>query len=139
LSFNDPNLKKPFKLPMVHIRIKHGNISFQTVALIDSGATANFMPSDFIGMLNLDPKEQDMAVGAGGTFRVYKEKIDSIQIIKGGQSFCDLNGQTVSFPFGTGSIPYAVLGRDGIFMNYDIVFREPKKHVMFKNPKFKKR
>jgi hypothetical protein len=121
----------------VNIRIKHNNISFKTVALVDSGATATFMPFDFIGILNLTQKKEEAAVGAGGIFKVMKEKIDLIEIIKRNKSFCDLRSFEVSFPLSPNSIPYAVLGRDSIFQMYDdVTFREYKKHIMFKHPKF---
>jgi len=43
----------------------------------------------------------------------------------------------VSFPLSPNSIPYAILGRDSIFQMYDdVTFREHKKHIMFKHPKF---
>lgn len=136
LSFTDPNLGSKFRLPLVHLRIKHNDISFRTVALVDSGATATFMPFDFIGMLNLAPKKEDAAIGAGGIFKIMKEKIDLIEIIKGREPVCELRLLEVSFPLYPNSIPYAVLGRDSIFQKYDVMFRENKKHVMFKHPKF---
>jgi hypothetical protein len=137
LSFTDPILRSKFRLPLVNIRIKHNNISFKTVALVDSGATATFMPFDFIGILNLTQKKEEAAVGAGGIFKVMKEKIDLIEIIKRNKSFCDLRSFEVSFPLSPNSIPYAVLGRDSIFQMYDdVTFREYEKHIMFKHPKF---
>jgi hypothetical protein len=110
-------------------------MSFTTIALVDSGATATFMPTDFIGILGLHPKQEEMAVGVGGVIKVYKEKIDRIEVIHNNKVFCELKNVEVLFPSGFSSIPYGVLGRDGVFKKYDIIFREEKQQIVFKRPK----
>ncbi len=51
LTFTDPRLKRPFRLPLVHIRLSHKGKSFRTDALVDSGATGTFMPIDLMNIL----------------------------------------------------------------------------------------
>jgi hypothetical protein len=66
LTFYDPRLDIRFRLPLVHIRIRHGDIALRTDALIDSGATCTFIPLDLIEVLGIDPpKGRHDAVGAG--------------------------------------------------------------------------
>jgi predicted aspartyl protease len=53
-------------LPLVHIRLKHGDLAFRTDALIDSGATATFLPIEIAEVLGMDLSEKPSeAVGAG--------------------------------------------------------------------------
>lgn len=146
LTFNDPVLKRPFRLPMAHVRVKQGEKSFRTDALIDSGATTTFIPIELVNILGfgLKPEGQDQteedkknypkhqAVGAGGVFDTYHVTIESIQVLKGTTSFFEMNNSVVAVPTTVGAIHYAVLGRDGIFKKYDIIFREKEEHVVFR-------
>jgi len=134
LTFTDPASKRSFRLPLVHIRIRHGGTSFTSIGLVDSEATATFMPADFLGILNLSPKEEGTALGAGGSFSVLKDWIAEIEVLKGRAPFCTVKSLMVAFPLNAGSIPYAVLGRDALFQHYSVTFRENRKHVMFKHP-----
>lgn len=136
LNFYDPRLKRNFRLPLVHIRIKHAGIAYRTDALVDSGATGTFFPIEHINLLGISlPKETSSALGAGGMFSTYVAKIDMIQILKGTNSFCEFKNKPVSVPTGEGMIPHVVLGRDSIFRCYDITFRERQKRTIYRKPK----
>ena len=135
LTFYDSRLKRLFRLPLVHIRVKHNNLSFRTDALIDSGATATFIPLEIAEILGMTiPKEVHDAVGAGGTFSTYHTKINLIEIFKGSQIFCELNDIIVAVPATQGAIPHTILGRDTIFQKNDITFRERRQHTIFRQP-----
>lgn len=136
LNFYDPILKRRFRLPLVHIRIKHGEIVFRTDALVDSGATSAFFPIEHIDALRVSlPEETTKALGAGGEFPTHNTKIDLIQILKGSTPFCEFENKTVSVPTKAGMIPHVVLGRDSIFQCYDITFRENLENMIFRRPK----
>jgi len=105
------------------------------LALIDSGATATFLPTDAMGILNMDPKEIGRVTGAGGTFEAWKDRVDLIQICKGGHMHCEMKHVPVQFPRNGGAVPYAVLGRDSIFRKCDIIFREGDQRAIFKHLK----
>ena len=136
LSFYDPHLKKRFRLPLVHIRIKHSRNTIRTDALVDSGATTTFIPIELTEVLGIElPEETSEAIGANGSFPIYRVKIDLIEVLKSRQSFCRFKDICVSIPAKKDSIPYPVLGRDSIFRCYDITFRENREHIVFKRPK----
>ena len=136
LNFYDPRLKRNFRLPLVHIRIKHAETVFRTDALVDSGATGTFLPAELVDVLGIPlPKETSSALGAGGEFSTHVTKIDLIQILKGTNSFCEFENKTVSVPTSAGKIPHVVLGRDSIFQCYDITFREKQEKTVYRRPK----
>jgi len=84
LSFKDPRLKTTFRLPLVPVRIRAGNGSLKTVALVDSGATSTFVPFELLHILGLDVTqvEQVEVVGAGGTFMARPIELNSLEIVK---------------------------------------------------------
>jgi len=134
LSYTNPNTGRSYRLPMLHVRLCHGGLSFTTVALIDSGATTTFVPNAMAEALQLDlsdtPKD---AVGAGGVFPNIKSKLDSLELVKGKQSIFDqFNDVTVQVPQKEGAIPYMVLGRDLLFQRFDIKFEERNQKVILK-------
>ena len=137
LSFKDPRSGKFFKLPLVHIRIKNGDISFKTDALIDSGATSTFMMAEFVDLLELQAKlaqasEEDI-VGAGGHIKARRIPLDSMSILKSNDVFCNMKNVSVLVP-PLGAIPFVVLGRDTVFREHDITFRENQRHLIFRCP-----
>ena len=136
LSFYDPQLRRTFRLPLVHIRIKHSNVMFRTDALVDSGATSTFIPLELAQILGLElPEQTQDVVGAGGTFSAYKTKIELIEILKGPRVFCEFENINVLIPTREGMIPHAILGRDTIFWMNDITFRERRQHTVFRRPR----
>ena len=147
LSFKDPRLKITFRLPLVHIRLRLGDNSIRTDALVDSGATATFIPLDIMNMLGLDLKSEEEseaegksegkpklheAVGAGGSFKTYEVEVDSIEVLKSKTPFCTFPKCKALVPTKRDAIPHAVLGRDTIFQKYDITYREHKQQVVFR-------
>jgi len=136
LSFYDPKLEKFFRLPLVHIRIKHNGNTIRTDALVDSGATGTFIPIELAEVLGVEkPDETVDAVGAGGTFSTFITKIGEIEVLKGLNIFCRMRNFLVSIPVNPETIPHTILGRDSIFWHNDITFRERKEHTVFRSPK----
>jgi len=138
LSFYDPHLKTTFRLPLVHVRIKHGGESLRTIALVDSGATCSFLPRDIADLLDVEfPSETRESVGAGGLFQTYLCEIDMIEVLKGTRICTQFKNIKVFIPVEYDAIPYAILGRDSIFLEHDITFREHRQHTILRQPKKK--
>lgn len=136
LLFYDPKLKKHFRLPLVHIRIKHKGNSIRTDALVDSGATGTFIPIELADVLGIEkPSETHDAIGAGGTFPTFVTRVEEIQVLKSLRVFCKIRNLTVSIPANPDAIPHSILGRDSIFWENDIMFRERRQHTIFRSPK----
>jgi len=125
-----------FRLPIIHIRIKHGDMAFQTNALIDSGANGTFIPLEFIDLLGItNPEETELTIGAGGTFNSYLLNLDSIECLKANEVFCSFNNFLVRVPSAYDIIPFVIMGRDSIFTSFDITFRENKQLIILRPPK----
>ena len=136
LSFRDPRLKAAFRLPLVHVKVKHTDVQFRTDALVDSGATATFLPIELAEILAIElPETRQDVVGAGGVFSTFPAQIDLIEVFKGDRSFCALENANVLIPTQAGAIPHTVLGRDNLFWLHDITFREHRQHTIFREPK----
>lgn len=150
---------------MVHIRLRQGTNSVRTDALLDSGATATFIPIDFMNMIGFGLKTQEEkqaeaqqkegepvqppssqeqeekyksqdSVGAGGIFKTYRIDLDSLQVLKGTTAFCSFEPISVLVPSKADALPHVILGRDSIFRRYDITYREHQEHVVLR--RFKK-
>jgi hypothetical protein len=129
-------LNRSFRLPLVHIRLKHNGNSIRADALVDSGATATFIPIEIAEVLEMTfPQKVHDAVGAGGCFPIYSSKIETIEIQKGVRVFCKMNNFEVSVPENPDVIPHTILGRDSVFWDNDITFRERKQRTIFRSPK----
>jgi hypothetical protein len=105
----------------------------QTVALVDSGSTTTFVPTDMAEILglNVDPSTSERAIGAGGEFRTINFNI-TIQLLKGGYVFDEFKDWPVTVPVNREAIPYVVLGRDSVFLRYDITFRERQRRTILR-------
>jgi len=112
------------RLPMLRVRVfsRDGDLSVRTNALIDSGATVSFMPTELAEVLELPRLGKTEADGAGGTFGTWETRA-RVEVIKGSKPCCEMNLDML-VPFDTGRVPYMVLGRDSVFQEYDITFRE---------------
>ena len=140
LSFYDPKLKRSFRLPLVHVRLKHNGNTIRTDALVDSGATATFIPIELAEVLDMKiPSECHDAVGAGGAFPTYVSEIKAIEVLKGLHVFCRMQNFPVTVPKNPDVIPHTILGRDSIFWDNDITFRERRQHTVFRSPKTPKK
>ncbi len=119
------------RLPLLHIRLIGNTDSFTTMALVDSGATVNFVPPELAEAVGLQKlRENASAEGAGGTFMndVYKFEV---QLLRKSDVMYTLVGEA-HVPKDEGRIPFVVLGREGIFDAYDITFRERKQCISLK-------
>ncbi len=139
LPFNQRYLSYPIedehqRLPLLHVRLLGpgpGGASFTTIALIDSGATATFIPPELAEAVALRKVEEDVpAQGAGGTFAndLYEYRID---LLKNDRVTLTLRG-VAHVPREKDRIPYVVLGRDNLFLIYDITFRDQRQRVYLK-------
>ena len=134
ISYNDPKTNHTYKLPMLHVRLIHGARSMKSVALIDSGATTNFIPRELADLLGLDlsntPKD---AVGAGGVFSNIESRIDKVVLLKGLNSAYDQFQNLFTYvPVQSDTLPYMILGRENLFRRYDIKFQEREEKVILK-------
>ncbi len=122
------------RLPMLSVRLRgpKGN-SVRTTALVDSGATATFVPPDFAELLNLEIGEVSGATGAGGVFETNLSTLP-IEILKGGTTMSEFEPE-VHVPIDPERVPYVILGRDTIFLLYDITFRENLGQFILRKPK----
>jgi len=134
ISYFDPITKHVYKLPMVHVKLTHGSKSIKSVALVDSGATSNFLPRELADLLEIPliepPKE---AVGAGGPFKNIKSEIEKVVLVKGKNSAYDeFINLHILVPILPDTLPYFILGRDSIFRKFDIKFQERQEKIILK-------
>ena len=124
----------PLRLPLVSIRLQgQGVQSFQTNALVDSGATASIVPPEMAAILGLEGGEPAAASGAGGAFDTRVERI-RIEVLAGKRVAATFDGD-VHVPIEEGRVPFVILGRDTIFLGYDITFREHRQLMVFRKPR----
>jgi len=128
---------KSIKLPAVHVKLINpiNNNSFKTFALVDSGATVSFLPWEFVNILNLKIGESSSATGAGGEFDtnlstilIEVTKVTSVQYRDEIQIHIPKEIE----------LPYAILGRNSIFLYFNILFRENEQDIVFRQIKHKK-
>jgi len=100
---------------------------------VDSGATASIVPLELAAILGLDRGEPAVASGAGGAFDTRVEHI-RIEVLAGGRIAAAFDGD-VHVPIDEGGVPFVILGRDTIFLRFDITFREHQQTMVFQKPK----
>lgn len=137
------------RLPLIQVRLSANEKAFKTIALVDSGATASFIPRYATEVLELNQlnlldllgpgvrnadyeKDEIVVVGAGGSFRTYLVKIEKISLMKGQQIFAEFEECVVHVPAGSAEIPYMVLGRDSVFKEFNITFQEKKEKIVMR-------
>lgn len=139
LAYKLPDSDSFLRLPLVNIRLKSKTIGLKTVALVDSGATTTFIPTEFAEMLELekvpDKKNEINAHGAGGHFQTWLTSVDEVEFIKGTSAVAEFKNMLALVPTNPDAIPYVVLGRDHIFRSFDITFREKKQRTIFRRSK----
>jgi predicted aspartyl protease len=124
---------------LVHIRLKHNGITLRTDALVDSGATSTFIPIELAEVLEIErPSQTQEVIGAGGAFSSFICNLDLLEILKGVKVFCKFSNYEITVPVNPETIPYAILGRDSIFVHNDITFRERRQHTVFRIAKKQK-
>lgn len=122
---------RPYRLPMVPVRLEYNGVSFRTAALVDSGANSSFIPFDFIDMLDLQIDGESSARGAGGLFPTYLSKVN-IDILKGVRSIHRFQDCEIQIAKNNVDIP-TVMGRDTIFEAFEITFRERDEKIILKS------
>ena len=125
LSYYHPILKRAFRLPLLHVRLRTATASFTTLGLVDSGATNTFIPTELAEILGLkvDPTKATPSIGAGGGFDTVSFNL-TIDVLKAGNTITTFSDMPAFVPVNPLAIPYVVLGRDSVFMKFDITFRE---------------
>jgi hypothetical protein len=125
LSYYHPLLKRAFRVPLLHVRLRTATASLTTLGLVDSGATNTFIPTDLAEILGLqiDPTQATPSIGAGGGFDTVSFNI-TIDVLKAGNAVATFSDMPVFVPVNPAAIPYVVLGRDSVFLRFDITFRE---------------
>lgn len=89
-----------------------------------------------MSILGMEEKPEEVeTIGASGAFETWKVKLDLIEVTKGGRPICEFRGLTVLVPTAPNTLPHCILGRDTIFMKYDITFREHKQEIVLRPPK----
>lgn len=120
-----------YRLPMVPVRVEHEGVSFRTAALVDSGANSTFIPYDFIEILGLKIDGESSARGAGGLFPTYLSRVN-IDVLKGVRSIHTFQDCEVQIAKDNVDIPM-VLGRDTIFEEFEITFRERDEKILLRS------
>lgn len=121
----DGTLVKTPSIPLTFI----GKESFDTVALLDSGADISAMPKDIAEILGLNLRGKvSFAYGIGGKARCVETKV-TILIAKGHESYRFTIPMKVildkyDFPI--------LLGRAGFFDKFVITFDQQEKKVLLK-------
>lgn len=133
LSYNLPDGGN-IRLPMLHVRLSHGDLSLGTIGLVDSGSTTTFVPLELAEILSLPIEKESIAVGAGGSFNNTIRRVD-ISLLKGNRVFAKFPNFPVYVPTDAGRLPYVVLGRDSIFRKFDITFRENQMRFILRGSK----
>jgi len=123
------------ELPFLDIRlIGPTGLSFITNALVDSGATASFVPRNLAQVLKLKYSDARTTYGAGGKFRTRAASV-TIQYLKNGVVKGTTANATVYVPFDDSSIPYSILGRNTVFRAYEILFLELGQEIHLRCPR----
>lgn len=112
-------------LPMIHVCLKHKGLDIQSTALIDSGATSTFVPLEMAKLLDITLENPNNNVsGVGGKLQSYLTSIGKISVIKGQTLLSEFTNMGIRVPTKDDGIPFIILGRDSIFLKYDIKFQE---------------
>ncbi len=112
------------KLPLIRVRLFHGEECISTVALVDTGATSTFLPKELADILGLPIIAESDVIAAGTRFTADVRILERLRLVKGMEDLCEFERVMVLIPRTEGAIPYMVLGRDTIFQAFEIRFRE---------------
>jgi hypothetical protein len=138
LSYYHPVLKRAFRVPFLHIRLRTETGSLTTLGLVDSGSTNTFLPTEIgeILGLHIDPKDKQTSIGAGGGFDTVIFKA-TVELLKGGNPFTTFENWPCMVPINPAAIPYTILGRDTVFARFDVTFRERMQRTILRPAKLK--
>lgn len=126
--------KRKYRLPLVHVRLTQKAKGYTTIALVDSGATSNFLPRELAEILELDlSAKPQSAVGAGGNFECIRTSVEKCSILKGKKSVVEnFENLQMGIPVKTSTLPYMILGRNSVFRRFDIKFQERNEKFILK-------
>ncbi len=129
------------RLPLVHVSLKAKD-EIQTDALVDSDATATFVPYEIAEMIGLLPEgergelKKGQATGASAAFPTYLIKLSILKVIKAAHPFDILRDIDVHVPQSEHvHLPYVVLGRNYLFKHFDVTFHENRHKMTFQRIK----
>lgn len=120
------------------MRLRSQQGSLTTLGLVDSGSTNVFLPTEIAEILGLtlDPATAQPSVGAGGGFKCVVCRVD-VELLKGGNPFATFENFGVLVPTNPDAIPYVILGRDSVFMKFDVTFRERMQRTVLRPSRVK--
>ena len=99
---------------MVHTVLESRTDRIATDGLVDSGATATFIPREIADTISLLPWGQLTspmeATGAGGRFPTIPVKLKRLTLIKNVSPFCECVETPVLVAEEEGRLPYVILG-----------------------------
>ncbi len=132
ISFRYKTVKRPdgtkVKTPSIPIILKERE-TFETVALLDSGADISAMPKDIADILGLNLKgKKEFAYGIGGKVPAVETKVN-IVVTKGHEYYSIL--LPVKVIMGDYDFPI-LLGRAGFFDKFVISFDQKQEKVSLK-------
>lgn len=104
--------------------------------MIDSGATATFIPKHVTEELGITLNESNYnVIGAGGDFLPHIGSIESLKVINNHVELVEFTNLDVYVnPQETG-FPFVLLGRDTIFSKFNIRFEEINQEIHLLKPK----
>ncbi len=132
ISFKYKSVRRPdgtqVKTPSIPILLK-GKESFETIALLDSGADISAMPKAIAEILGLDLKaKRSSAYGIGGKVESIETKVN-ITIEKGHERY---NFRIpIKIILGRYDFPI-ILGREGFFDKFVISFNQTEEKISLK-------
>ena len=134
MSFRYKTAKRPdnteVKIPSIPIKVYgNGNLSFDTFALIDSGADVSVIPKRLAELLGLNLEgEKTIAFGIGGKVECVERKL-SINIFRGHENY------TLTIPVKVILEDYnfpVLLGRQGFFEQFIITLDQGMQKIILK-------
>lgn len=132
MSFSYKQVERPdktlVKIPAIPITL-FGDETFETVALLDSGADISAMPKSIAQMLGLKLEGEVIdSFGIGGAVKSTEEKV-RIQVSKGHEVY----NFTIPFKVILGKYDFPILlGRLGFFDKFRIIIDQNKEKVSLK-------
>ena len=134
MTYRHSGFTNALRLPMVWVRLTYADAVVDTPALIDSGATATFIPIEIAEMLGLDMSAKPTyPVGAGGEFESVVSRVEKCELFKKkNQRFDTFTNMQVEIPTKPQTLPYMILGRDSVFRHFNISFQERKERIVLR-------
>jgi len=114
--------KKHF-FPIIPLRVHHSNITIDSAALVDSGATVSVFKKEVAQQLGVKI-EKGIEIYLGGVGGHIKGYIHRLRMQIAGKEFlCPIVFSHEYF------VSFNLLGREGFFNKFRIIFEEKKNHL----------